>query len=105
MPFFGRTNREHYGSEFEADDSGGGAAVPDPHPNRRAPRRTWRTARSDESVARRELWRRRLGADAVRDAWRAQRCPVDLLPRPYPRERLRGPVVRRVQGRGYGGRV
>ena len=56
-------------------------------------------------MARRELWRRRLGADAVRDAWRAQRCPVDLLPRPYPRERLRGPVVRWVQGRDGGGRV
>jgi hypothetical protein len=51
-----------------------------PHPSRRSPRRTWRPARLDESVARRELWRRWLGADALWDARRAQRAA--MRPRP-----------------------
>src|SRR5271166_7097461 len=94
-----RTYEEHHGSEFKADDDRGGASVPGTYPDRPPPGRARAAAHRDDSLARRKLRRERLGDDALGDARRAQRCPVDLFPRRHARERVRGPLVRRLQGR------
>ena len=50
----------------------------------------------DDRLVRRELRYRPMDHDTIGDAGSAQRRPVDLFPRRHPRERLRGPMVRRL---------
>jgi hypothetical protein len=54
---------------------------------------------SQMCLARRELRRRWLDDDALRNAGRAQRRRVGRFPRCHARERLRHPMMRRIQGR------